>query len=77
MAALGDFAFFESECTYIKPEEDCIDFTINDGFLDGLCCGWGHGWYAILLDDEVLRNETNYTTASDSMEIGTCEIVTV
>ena len=40
------------------PENTCMNFTINDEYGDGICCGLGEGYFRISLDGDLLFDET-------------------
>jgi hypothetical protein len=39
----------------------CYDFTINDSYGDGICCGFGNGSYEVLIGANVLASGGEFT----------------
>lgn len=50
--------------TYVEevcvPNNVCLDFTINDGFGDGICCLYGAGGYEVYYDGELYFSGGDY-----------------
>jgi hypothetical protein len=47
--------YTSSVCT---PSAGCLDFTINDSFSDGICCGFGNGNFQIYINGVLQINNT-------------------
>jgi len=41
----------------------CFSFTIEDTVGDGLCCGFGYGYYQVLLDGEEVASGGEFSTS--------------
>merc|ERR1711937_966645 len=52
----GDNTLYNEE--YCIPRDECYRYIIKDSYGDGLCCGYGEGYYEISLNDSVLRSST-------------------
>ena len=56
-------------------EDGCYTFTISDTFGDGICCGWGQGYYNVYVGGSLVASGGNYGN-SDSytfcLELGDC-----
>jgi len=47
------------------------EFTINDSFGDGICCGYGDGEYEVKKDGVVVASGSSFGS-SESTKFGTC-----
>jgi len=49
-------ALFLDTLCFASAEEPCIQFEIFDSFGDGICCGYGDGYYNVTLDGQLMAN---------------------
>jgi hypothetical protein len=42
------------------PADDCVSFTINDTFGDGICCGFGQGYYTVVVEGDTIAVGGDY-----------------
>ena len=49
-------ALFLDTLCFASEEEPCIQFEIFDSFGDGICCGYGEGYYNVTLDGQLMAN---------------------
>ena len=47
-------------------------FTIYDSFGDGICCGWGEGYYRLVLNDTEIATGGEFE-ASESVTFNTSD----
>ena len=50
-----------------NSDEPCIQFEILDSFGDGICCGYGDGYYNVTLDGEVMANGGDFGNAGGAI----------
>ena len=50
-----------------SEESPCIEFEIIDSFGDGICCGYGDGYYNVTLDGEVMATGGNFGNAGGAV----------
>ena len=48
----------------------CYDFTIYDSFGDGICCGWGEGWYEVYYDGNLVDGGGEFDSSDTVSDIG-------
>jgi hypothetical protein len=48
--------------SYCVSAGACLKFEIWDSFGDGICCGYGNGYYNISLDGQLVATGGNFTT---------------
>ena len=64
-----DFTLYiESNCL---PQGECMTFTINDSFGDGICCGEGDGYYNVYVDGALVGSGGEFASL-DIQAVG-CE----
>ncbi len=79
-AAIGDYIgsnqtlFSDTVCV---PVNTCLNFTILDEFGDGICCGYGQGYYEVFSDGNLVAEGgefgTDESTYFDCPPGSTCE----
>lgn len=55
--------------TYCVPDGQCLIFTINDAYGDGICCGYGNGSYSVTLNGATVASGGSFAYA-ESTNIG-------
>ena len=59
----------------LLPEDGCYTFTITDTFGDGICCGYGQGYYNIYVGGALVATGGNYNYSESytfCLELGDC-----
>jgi hypothetical protein len=49
--------------TICLPNTACYTFTIFDSYDDGICCNYGQGSYAVIVDSDTIITGGNFTTS--------------
>ena len=62
----GGTLFLDTLC-FASQEEPCIQFEIFDSFGDGICCGYGEGYYNVLLDGQLMANGGDFGNAGGAI----------
>jgi len=47
--------------TFCVSAEACLKFEMYDSFGDGMCCGYGNGYYNILMDGDLIATGGSFT----------------
>lgn len=50
--------------TFCVDQNACVQFTINDSYGDGICCGFGNGSYAVSVNGVVEAEGGQFTTTA-------------
>ncbi|MDA0939366.1 MAG: lysyl oxidase family protein [Bacteroidetes bacterium] len=60
-------ALFLDTLCFASAEEPCIQFEIFDSFGDGICCGYGDGYYNVTLDGQFMANGGDFGNAGGAI----------
>ena len=60
-------ALFLDTLCFASEEEPCIQFEIFDSFGDGICCGYGEGYYSVTLDGQLMANGGDFGNAGGAI----------
>ncbi|MDG1675365.1 MAG: hypothetical protein P8H88_07960, partial [Flavobacteriales bacterium] len=60
-------ALFLDTLCFASAEEPCIQFEIFDSFGDGICCGYGDGYYNVTLDGQLMANGGDFGNAGGAI----------
>jgi len=55
-------ALIQDTLCFAGSDEPCIQFEIFDSYGDGICCGYGQGYYSVSLDGQVMASGENSET---------------
>jgi Lysyl oxidase/Secretion system C-terminal sorting domain len=47
--------------TFCVPSTTCNRFRMGDSFGDGMCCTYGNGYFAFIVDGDTLARDSNFT----------------
>ncbi|MFQ5501115.1 MAG: hypothetical protein ACE5EQ_02315 [Phycisphaerae bacterium] len=72
----SDGPFASADTTFTQDvaicNASCYDFTIFDAFGDGICCGFGMGFYNLLLDGTLIATGGDFGSDETVANIGGC-----
>jgi hypothetical protein len=54
--------------------EGCYDFTIYDAWGDGICCGYGSGWYEVSYEGALACSGAEFGASEACSDIGGCNV---
>ncbi|MEM6724529.1 MAG: lysyl oxidase family protein [Bacteroidota bacterium] len=57
----SDFTLYET--TFCAPYLSCLTFNIYDSFGDGICCGYGDGYYEVYMNNSLLATGGDFGDA--------------
>ncbi|MCA9296043.1 MAG: hypothetical protein KC983_05985, partial [Phycisphaerales bacterium] len=63
------------ENTYPVAPNVCFEFEITDSFGDGLCCGFGTGFYEVTFDGTLVASGGSFGASETSLPFGGCDFV--
>lgn len=68
VAADGPYASADTdyESTVCVPSSNCLIFRITDEFGDGICCGYGEGYYEVRVDGVLTLQGGEFTAYEES-----------
>jgi subtilisin family serine protease len=61
--------------TVCIPFSSCYDFTIFDSYGDGICCGYGNGYYNVYYNGGLVAAGGQFGSSETVYDIGACQTI--